>query len=148
MAQKMKKFATYSLADIVTNIEHPSVGSCVLSDVGGGRITISHGGDIASITKTATGYPVINKIRVKDGAISMEIPANSGADDFLRKLINYVIGAKTSEFALTTMVLVDPAGNHTYNFFGVVPQRKPDENFDQVSGNRQYNLLFAEMTEK
>lgn len=144
----MKKFATYSLADVVTVIAHPSVGKCVLSDEGGGRITVSHGGDMSSITPTASGFPVINKIRIKNGAISMEIPNNSGADDFLRKWIKYVDKAATSEFALATMVLNDPAGNKTLNFVGVVPQRKPDENYDQTSGNRQYSLLFAEMTEE
>ena len=142
-----KVFATYSLADVVTVINHPSVGKCVLSSEGGGRITISHGGDMASVTSSATGYVVINKLRVTNGQISMEIPNNSNADNFLRKLIAYVEKAATSEFALGTMTLKDPAGNRTLNFTGVVPSRKPDENYDQVAGNRQYTLVFAVMTE-
>lgn len=146
MAQK--KFATYSLADVSFVVEHEGVGQCNLSECGGGRITVSHGGDIASITKTATGYPIINKIRVTDGTINMEIPNNSGADTFLRKLIKYVKAAKTDEFAITTMTLNDPAGGHVFNFTGVVPQREPDEAYDQTAGNRQYVFLFAEMTER
>ena len=144
MAEKI--FATYSLADVATVINHPSVGKCVLSAEGGGRITISHGGDMASVTTTATGYVVINKLCIKNGTISMEIPNNSGADNFLRKLCDYVKKSKTSEFALGTMSLKDPAGNRTLNFVGVVPQREPDENYDQTAGNRQYVLIFAEMT--
>ena len=145
MAQK--KFATYSLADVSTTIGHPSVGQCNLSECGGGRITISHGGDIASVTKTATGYVIINKIKITDGTINMEIPNNSGADSFLRKLIKYVKASKTEEFALGTMTLNDPAGGHVFNFSGVTPQREPDDNYDQTAGNRQYVFLFAEMTE-
>lgn len=140
-------FATYSLADVVDVMNHPSVGKCVLSSEGGGRITISHGGDIASVTTSANGYVVINKINIKNGTISMEIPNNSNADKFLRKLIKYVKKAATSEFALTTMTLKDPAGNRTLNFVGVTPSREPDENYDQVAGNRQYTFVFAEMTE-
>lgn len=142
-----KTFATYSLADVVTVMNHPSVGKSVLSSAGGGRITISHGGDMASVTTSATGYVVINKLCVKNGQISMEIPNNSVADVFLRKLIAYVEKAATSEFALTTLTLKDPAGNRTLNFVGVTPSRKPDDNYDQVAGNRQYTFVFAEMTQ-
>jgi hypothetical protein len=143
---KNTSFAVYSLPDVVTVINNPSVGKCVLSKVGGGRITVSYANDMASVTTTATGYVVINKLVAKNGAISMEIPTNSEADSFLRKLIAYVEKAKTSEFALTTLSLQDPAAKRTLNFTGVVPQKKPDEGYDQTSGNRQYTFLFAEMT--
>jgi len=146
MADK-KNFSVYSLPDVVTVIEHPNVGKCVLSDAGGGRITVSYSGDMASMTTTATGYVVINKLVAKNGVISLEIPTNSEADNFLRKWINYVEKAKTGLFALTTMTLNDPAANRISSFTGVVPQKKPDEGYDQTSGNRQYNLLFAEMTQ-
>lgn len=141
-----KSFSVYSLPDVVTVIKHPNVGKCVLSNVGGGRITVSYSSDMASVTTTATGYVVINKLVAKNGSISMEIPTNSEADKFMRKLISYVEKAKTSLFALTTMTLNDPAGGRTLNFTGVVPQKKPDEGYDQTSGNRQYTLMFAEMT--
>lgn len=146
MAAK-KSFAVYSLPDVVDVFNHPSVGKCVLSNAGGGRITVSYSNDMASITTTATGYVVINKLVAKNGTISLEIPTNSEADIFLRKYIRYVERSKTSEFALATMSLTDPAANRTLNFTGVVPQKKPDEGYDQTSGNRQYTMLFAEMTE-
>ena len=142
-----KSFATYSLPDVKTVISHPSVGKCVLSDAGGGRITVSFSGDMSSVTTTATGYVVINKLVAKNGSISMEIPTNSEADLFMRKLISYIEKAKTSEFALGTMTLTDAAAGRTLNFIGVVPQKKPDEAYDQTSGNRQYSLIFAEMTQ-
>lgn len=146
MPTNNKSFSVYSLPDIVNVINHPSVGKCVLSDAGGGRITVSYSNDLASVTTTATGYVVINKLVAKNGTISLEIPNNSEADKYMRKYVSYVEKAKTSEFALGTMSLTDPAANRTLNFVGVVPQRKPDEGYDQTAGNRQYNLLFAEMT--
>lgn len=141
-----KTFSVYSLPDVVTVFNHPSVGKCVLSNAGGGRITVSYSNDMASVTTTATGYVVINKLVAKNGAISLEIPNNSEADVFMRKFISYIEKSKTSEFALGTLSLTDPAANRTLNFTGVVPQKKPDEGYDQTAGNRQYNLLFAEMT--
>ena len=142
-----QSFAVYSLPDVVTVMNHPGVGKCVLSNAGGGRITVAYANDLASVTTTATGFVVINKLVAKNGSISLEIPTNSEADIFLRKYIKYVERSKTAEFALGTLSLTDPAANRVLNFVGVVPQKKPDEGYDQTSGNRQYNLLFAEMTE-
>ena len=142
-----KTFSVYSLPDVVNVFSHPSVGKCVLSNAGGGRITVSYSNDMASVTTTATGYVVINKLVAKNGSISIEVPNNSDADLFMRKYISYIEKSKTAEFALGTMSLVDPAANRTLNFTGVVPQKIPDEGYDQTAGNRQYNLLFAEMTE-
>lgn len=141
-------FAVYSLADVITNISHPDVGQCVLSDAGGGRITVSYAGDMATNTTTAAGYVVVNKLRAKNGSLGLEIPANSQADVFLRKWIKYLKNSVTSRFALTNFVLKDTAAGRTLTFNGVVPQKEPDEGYDQTSGNRQYNLLFAEMIEQ
>lgn len=142
-----KTFAVYSLPDIISVINHVGVGKCVLSDAGGGRITVSYTGDLASVTTTATGYVVINKLVAKNGSIGLEVPNNSDADEFMRKYIRYVEKAKTSEFALATLTLTDPAAGRKLSFYGVVPQKRPDEGYDATSSNRQYNLLFAEMTE-
>ena len=139
-------FSVYSLPDVKTVFNHPYVGRVSLSDKGAGRISISYAGDLASNTKTATGYVVVNKMVAKDGAISLEIPANSDADKILRKWIAYIKRAATNEFALGTLTLNDTAANRTLTMTGVVPQKEPDEAYDQQSGNRQYNLLFAEIT--
>ena len=141
-------FSVYSLADVITTFNHPDVGKCVLSNEGGGRITVSYAGDMASNTTTATGYVVVNKLVAKNGTCSVEIPTNSSADNFLRKWIKYIKTAPTKRFALATLILNDSAAGRVLNMTGVVPQKEPDEGYDQQSGNRQYNLLFAEMTVK
>ena len=141
------KFSVYSPPDIGLVMKHRGVGNMVLSDAGTGRISISRTGDLASMTTSATGYVVVNKLVSKNGAISLEIPKNSDADEFLRKWIDYLKKAPTKEFALTTMTLTDPAAGKTLNFTGVVPQRKPDDTYEATSGNLQYNLLYAEETE-
>jgi len=141
-------FSVYSLSDVITTFNHPDVGKMVLSSKGGGRITISYAGDLASNTVTATGYVVVNKLVAKNGTCSMEIPTNSEADKFLRKWIKYIKAKATKRFALATLTLKDSAANRTLTLTGVVPQKEPDEGYDQQSGNRQYNLLFAEMTVK
>ena len=141
-------FSTYSLPDVVLTFNHPDVGKNVLSNAGAGRITISYAGDMASNTTTATGYVVVNKLVAKNGTVALEIPQNSDADTFLRKWIAYIKNSVTRKFALASLVLYDAAANRTLTMTGVVPQKEPDENYDQQSGNRQYNLLFAEMTSK
>ena len=141
-------FSVYSLSDVISTFNHPDVGKMVLSDNGGGRISLSYAGDMASNTTTATGYVVVNKLVAKNGTCSLEIPMNSNADAFLRKWIKYIKGAATKKFALATLTIFDSAVNRTITLIGVVPQKEPDEGYDQQSGNRQYNLLFAEMTVK
>lgn len=142
-------FSVYSLADTYTTINNPDVGKMVLSDVGAGRISWAYAGDLSSNTVTATGYTVINRLIAKNGSINIEVPVNSDADLFLRKWIKYLSSKSTptSRYGLTTLVVKDSAQNRTNSFSGVVPQKRPDENYDAVSGNRTYSLLFADMVE-
>ena len=141
-------FSVYSLADVITTINHPDVGKCILSEAGGGRITVSTAGDMAANTVTATGHVVVNKLVAKNGQIGLEIPNNSDADNFMRKFVKYLKSAPTNRFALGTLTLKDSAANRTLFFTGVVTQKEPDEGYDAQAGNRQYNLLFADKTEK
>ena len=142
------QYSVYSLADVKVVMQHKKVGKCVISKTGGGRITVSYTGDLSSDTTTATGYVVVNRLVSKNGAISMEIPVNSVADQFLRDSIKYVKAPSTATkfFALATLTLEDPAGKRRLNFEGVTPQKEPDEGYDQTAGNRQYTLLYAQMT--
>lgn len=140
-------FSTYSLKDTYTTMNNPDVGKMVLSDFGAGRISWSFAGEMSNNTTSATGYVVINRLVSKNGQISLEVPANSEADLFLRKWIAYLDAKSTptKKYGLTTLVVKDSAMSRTHSFSGVVPQKKPDENYDAVAGNRQYNLLYAEL---
>jgi len=140
-------YSVYSLADTYTTITNPDVGQMVLSDEGAGRISWSYSGDMSSHTTTANGYTVINRLVSRNGQISIEVPVNSGADLFMRKLIKYLDSKSTptKRFALTNLVVKDSAMNRTNSFSGVTPRKKPDENYDQTAGNRQYELLYAEL---
>jgi len=137
---------TYSLLDVKTVFSHPDVGQFVVSDEGSGRVSFSYGGDMASNTPTATGYVVVNKMKAEHGTVQLEIPQNSNADEFLRKWVRYIKYAPTDRFALGTLTITDGNVGRTYSMVGVVPQKDPDETFDQQSGFRTYNLLFAEYT--
>lgn len=140
-------FTVYSLADTYTTISNPDVGKMVLSDAGAGRISWSYAGEMSSNTTSATGYTVINRLVAKNGSISIEVPVNSEADLFMRKWIKYLKAKSTptNRYGLTTLVVKDSAQGRTNSFSGVVPQKEPDENYDAVAGNRQYNLLFADL---
>ena len=142
-------YAIYSLADTTTVVNHPQVGRKVLSDEnnGGGQVSISYSMDMASHTQTANGYTVINKTRSHAGTITFEIPQNSPSDKYLRRLISYVESADASQFALTTITIRDAAAGITYTATGVTPQKRPDRQYAQQSGNLNYVLLCADITE-
>lgn len=142
-------YSIYSLPDTKTVFNHPNVGRMVLSDEsnGAGRVSISYSGDMGQQQASATGYIVITKVRVRHGAVSIEVPQNSPADLFLKKWVAYVDTAAPGEFALATLTIQDFASGLMWNCSGVCPQKKPDRQYDQAGGNIQYVLLCAAITE-
>lgn len=145
-----QNFSYYSLMDVVATLNHPDVGKCVLSNAGSGQITISAAGDLFSNTKTATGHVTINRMRSEDGTAQLEIPMNSDADIFMRKWVKFMKNPKTAtkRTVLSTLTIFDPVGNRTITLNGVVPQKEPDEGYQQTAGNRTYPILYAEKVEK
>ena len=144
-------FSVYSLNDVVCTINNPNVGQMILSDAsagnGSGRIVITFAGEMYSNTKTANGYVTINKMRAEDGSVALEIPVNSPSDMFMRKWADYQRTCPTVDCGNTILTVYDPVRKVTLTMNGVVPQKKPDENFDQTAGNKNYALLFAELFE-
>ena len=136
-------FSVYSLKDCKVVFNNPKVGKCTVSDEGGGRIVISYAGDLSSHTTTATGYVVVNKLYSENGSITLELPQNSPADVYMRKLVKFLQNAATTQFALTKMTLNDQAAKRTITATGLTPQKWPDENYDQTSGTRNYVFLAA-----
>ena len=85
----MPKTTVYSLADVRTVLYHQNVGQYVLSNEGVGKISITYSGDLSSHTATADGYVVVNRLRSSHGIITLEVPQNSSADEFLRRWAKY-----------------------------------------------------------
>lgn len=143
------QFATYSLQDVSVVIEHPDVGSKVLSEEGrGGQISISFAADMSSHTTSAGGYVVVNKITTHSGSVSLALAQNSSADLWMRKLCNYLKGCTVTRFALATLTIRDAATGQSYECTGVTPQKVPDIQYDQTAGTVQYGLLCAYITIK
>ncbi len=144
----MAKYSVYSLADVRVVMYHPEVGQCILSSQGLGRIGVSYAGDLSSHTATADGYVVVNRLRTNNGTITLEVPQNSSADEFLRKWVKYLKNsAQSSQFARTALNIVDNAGWFTIYCEGVTPQKIPDRTYDQASSNLTWTLLAASVTE-
>ena len=144
----MAKYTVYSLADVKVVMYHPNVGQAVLSEKGLGKIGISRSGDLSSHTATADGYVIVNRIRSSNGQVTLEVPQNSSADEYLRKWSRYLKNTGNSEkFAQTTLTLTDQVGGFTISCEGVTPQKIPDRTYDTASSNLTWTLLCAEITE-
>lgn len=142
-------YSVYSLPDTKTVFNHPNVGRMVLSDEtnGGGRVSIAWAGDMSSQQATANGYTVITKLHVVNGSISMDVPQNSPADLFLKKVCSYLDTAATGDFALSTITIQDYASGMGWNATGVTPQKRPDRQYDQNGGSVNYSFLCAKIVE-
>ena len=143
----MAKTSVYSLADVSVTMYHQSMGNKLLSGEGIGKISISFAGDLSSHTATADGYVVVNKLRNNHGVITLEVPQNSRANEYLRKWADYLKDAETWLFALTALNIVDVAGGFTIYCEGVTPQKKPDRSYEAASGNVSWVLLAANIKE-
>ena len=143
----MSKTTVYSLADVRAVMYHQDVGQCVLSAQGMGKISVTSSGDLSSHTATADGYVVVNRLRANHGIITLEVPQNSSADEFLRRWARYLKNAQSYLFALTALNIVDQMGGFTIYCEGVTPQKIPDRVYDQTSGNVSWTLLAASISE-
>ena len=143
----MSKTTVYSLADVRAVMYHQDVGQCVLSAQGMGKISVTSSGDLSSHTATADGYVVVNRLRSSHGMITIEVPQNSSADEFLRKWARYLKHAESYLFALSALNIVDAAGGFTIYCEGVTPQKIPDRAYDAASGMVSWVLLAATIKE-
>ena len=143
----MPKTTVYSFSDVKVVLYHQNVGQCVLSSQGMGKISIAQSGDLSSHTATADGYVVVNKLRNNHGIISLEVPQNSSADEFLRRWARYLKSSQSYLFALTALNIVDQMGRFTIYCEGVTPQKIPDRTYDVTSGNVSWTLLAANISE-
>lgn len=143
----MAKTTVYSLADVRTVMYHQDVGQCVLSNQGVGKISVTYAGDLSSHTATADGFVVVNRLRNSHGIVTIEVPQNSSADEYLRRWSRYLRNTQSYLFALTALNIVDQMGGFTIYCEGVTPQKIPDRTYDQTAGNVSWVLLAASITE-
>ena len=143
----MPKTTVYSFSDVKVVMYHPNVGQSVLSSQGLGKIAIAASGDLSSHTAMADGYVVVNRLKSSHGMITLEVPQNSSADEFLRKWARYLKHAESYLFALTALNIVDAAGGFTIYCEGVTPQKIPDRTYDAACGMVSWVLLAANVKE-
>ena len=139
----MAKTTVYSLADVRTVMYHQDVGQCGLSSQGVGKISVTYAGDLSSHTATADGFVVVNRLRNSHGIVTIEVPQNSSADEYLRRWSRYLRNTQSYLFALTALNIVDQMGGFTIYCEGVTPQKIPDRSYDRSSTNLTYTLLAA-----
>ena len=141
-------YSVYSLQDTRTVLRHPNVGTGNLHLCGRGRMVISYSGDQSSHTTTADGYVVVNKLKSDNGTITLEVPQNSIADQFLSKFAAYLRECDSASFCLATLTVTDSASGHNIYMTGVTVQKAPDRTYDRTATNLTYTLLAANVTEQ
>ena len=131
----------YSFKDNRCVFTHPDVGTCVLSEGGVGRIAVSYQGEMARAMETADGNVIINKMEANSGAVQLDIPQVGDANEWLKKLCNYLRRANADRFALGTIVIT--SANDSITCTGVAPQKFADIAFDAEAQNRSWPFVCA-----
>ena len=142
-------YNVYSLPDVKSVLYHPDVGTANLHLCGIGKITVSAAGDLTSHTPTADGYVVVNRLKSTNGTITIEVPQNSPADDFLRRWARWARSTNSpNRIALGTLMITDNVSGFKTICTGVTLQKSPDRTYDRTATNVSYTLLAAMIAEQ
>ena len=142
-------YNVYSLPDVKSVLYHPDVGTANLHQCGMGKITVSSAGDLSTHTTTADGYVVVNRIRSTNGTITLEVPQNSVADDFLRRWGKWARSTgQPNRIALGTLTITDGVSGFRTTCTGVSLQNFPNRVYDKTQTNVVYTLLATTITEQ
>ena len=142
-------YNVYSLPDVKSVLYHPDVGTANLHLCGIGKITVSAAGDLTSHTPTADGYVVVNRLKSTNGTITIEVPQNSPADDFLRRWARWARSTNSpNRIALGTLTITDNVSGFKTICTGVTLQKSPDRTYDRTATNVSYTLLAAMIAEQ
>lgn len=135
------RHSVYSFTDITMVISHPSVGSYTITGEGVGSMSVTMANDMTQHDIAADGSVMVSKIVTKAGSISMSLQQTSPAHLWMQKLLNYLMTAPTSEWALASAVITDPSVGETINISGISPQKFPDKPFQAAGQQATWNLL-------
>lgn len=138
--------SVYSFADVSLVISHPSVGKFTLTGEGLGSVSISRANDLTQHDVAADGSVMVSKIATHNGTIAIAIQQTSSAHAWLKKLVDYLMVAPTSEWALASAVLSNPSVGETINMSGISPQKRADVSYQQAGQQVTWNLMATDIT--
>ena len=139
------RHSSYSFADVVFTIRHPSVGSMTVTGEGTGSISVSYATDATQHDIAADGSVMVSKIIARNGTIAITVQQTSAANRWLERYANYIRVAPTSEWAAASAVLdCDHTGEH-FQMKGISPQKDPDSPFQAAGQSITWNLMAVEI---
>ena len=142
-------YNVYSFPDVQADLYHPDIGQCALHQSGLGKITVSAAGDLSSHTTTADGYVIVNRLKVTNGTVTVEVPQGSVADWFLRKWSRWARSLQDPDrIALGVLTIRDSIAGYTIVCTGVSLQKSPDRIFDRTAGTIPFTFLATTISEQ
>jgi len=138
---------TYSFDDFEAVLSHPSVGQLSLQGEGLGSIAFDYSGDMSQHDTAADGSVMTSKIKVKNGTIVIQVQQTSEAAKWLRKYVNYVDTAKSSEFARASLIGESKVMDVKHTCSGISPQKRAGASYQQAGQQISFTLMAANMEE-
>jgi len=139
--------STYSFADLACVLSHPAMGQLSLQGEGLGSITFSEANDLTQHDTAADGSVMASKIESSSGTIVIQVQQTSDAAKWLRRYINYIKAAPSSEFTRATLIGSSKVMGVTHTCTGVSPQKRPDASYQQAGQQISVTLMAQRMKE-
>jgi hypothetical protein len=123
------------------------MGQLTLQGEGLGSITFSMANDLTQHDVAADGSVMASKIKSTNGTIVIQVQQTSDAAKWIRRYINYVNAAPSSEFTRASLVASSKVMGVTHTCTGVSPQKRGDAAYQQT-GQQVSVTLMAQVIEE
>ncbi|GLG02177.1 hypothetical protein Alches_22180 [Alicyclobacillus hesperidum subsp. aegles] len=143
----MPATTTFSFADVIFIISHPSLGRYSAQGTGIGSITVTMSTDRTAHDVAADGSIMISKIEGNNGTIALQIQQTSGFNAWLVNAYDYLVSADPSEWAQMAVTIRSVSSGNLINATGVSFQNRAELPLQSQGQQRTWNLMAASITE-
>lgn len=139
---------TYSFADVVLVVSHPSLGRYTARGAGLGSVTVTMSTDRTAHDVAADGTIMVSKIEGQNGTIALAIQQTSAFQQWLTRAFNYLITADTSQWAQLAVTIRSVSMMELINATGVSFQQIAEKPFQQQGQQLTWTLMAANITQE
>jgi len=139
--------STYAFEDMSVVIRHPAMGQLLLQGEGLGSISFAMANDMTQHDTAADGSVMASKIVSPSGTITIQVQQTSAAARWLRRFINYIKTAPSSQFAQASIIGSSKVMGVTHTCEGVSPQKRPDADYQQAGQQQSFVFMAQQMEE-
>lgn len=134
---------TYSFENVAVTVAHPNYGRFSAYGTGIGDVTVQYTDDNTTHTVGADLAVVVSKSAKKNGLIIFNVLQTSDFNSYLRGLTTYLKTADVTEWAKTTIGIMNKQGGDSFWCTGCSPQKIADTKYGATAETKAWTMMCA-----